>query len=405
MKKRAKATKAAYSSNSEEEEEYIKDDSDDYEEDEKRKSKKVIVEDIAIKEDEEKPSVQEEPEQNIPVTYHDLRRICLKRDNIAAAIDEPYFDEIAIGCFVRIGIGFNEDRPVYRVAQISSIHDGNKKYKIGKKKTQKVAVLKHAGSSKTFNLDQVSNQTVLESEFRKWCMEMEKANIPLITQGEAKAKLAEIAGSKNYQYSEEQVKKMIEVKKQVKGKPTNYAAERVRLIAERQVFKDQNNAEGYARIQQELDELERNANKSVENYDKTYWINMKNRQANAARTDVSEVRDAFLLEHPELDPFSRRRTRPSNFVFVQPQNDDNPQTMTEQEQKKSQETSKPKKDDGPATLEEAHNFDLPEPYFETSFKNDTNRFQPKPKSDKPKHKRPTISLQEYKNRMEAMNDD
>jgi hypothetical protein len=60
---------------------------------------------------------------------------------------------------VRIGIGMNMDRPVYRVAQISSeyhrnfaeisgIHEGNKKYKIGKKKTQKVAVLKHAGSSK-----------------------------------------------------------------------------------------------------------------------------------------------------------------------------------------------------------------------------------------------------------------
>jgi hypothetical protein len=83
----------------------VDDSDDDFQE--RQKSKKVIVEDIAIKEDEvnfieislkfQEKEKQDEPERHLPVTYHDLRRICLKRDNIAAAIEEPYFDSVATG--------------------------------------------------------------------------------------------------------------------------------------------------------------------------------------------------------------------------------------------------------------------------------------------------------------------
>ena len=48
----------------------------------------------------------------------ELRAICLKRDYLERKIDEPYFDKLVENCFVRLGIGHHNERPVYRVAQI-----------------------------------------------------------------------------------------------------------------------------------------------------------------------------------------------------------------------------------------------------------------------------------------------
>jgi RNA polymerase-associated protein RTF1 len=47
-----------------------------------------------------------------------LMPICLKRDFFEKKIDEPYFDKLVENCFVRMGIGMNNENPVYRLAQI-----------------------------------------------------------------------------------------------------------------------------------------------------------------------------------------------------------------------------------------------------------------------------------------------
>lgn len=45
----------------------------------------------------------------------DLSRIRLSRFKLSKIVHAPFFKDVAIGCFVKVGIGANQGRPVYRV--------------------------------------------------------------------------------------------------------------------------------------------------------------------------------------------------------------------------------------------------------------------------------------------------
>lgn len=51
----------------------------------------------------------------------------------------PFFDRIAKGCFVRVGIGQHNNAPVYRVAEVIGVYETAKIYILGKTKTNKVS--------------------------------------------------------------------------------------------------------------------------------------------------------------------------------------------------------------------------------------------------------------------------
>lgn len=50
----------------------------------------------------------------------------------------PFFDRIAKGCFVKVGIGQDNNKPVYRVAEVIGVHETAKIYNLGNTKTNKV---------------------------------------------------------------------------------------------------------------------------------------------------------------------------------------------------------------------------------------------------------------------------
>ena len=66
-----------------------------------------------------------------------LERIRLKRDLLEKWVNEPFFERVLPGCFVRIGIGNKDGRPIYRVAEIVQVKDNYRPYTINKKLTQK----------------------------------------------------------------------------------------------------------------------------------------------------------------------------------------------------------------------------------------------------------------------------
>ncbi len=53
-----------------------------------------------------------------PVNNKTLEIITLQRSFLEKNVDEPWFNDIIAGFFVRVGIGKNDEKPVYRVAQI-----------------------------------------------------------------------------------------------------------------------------------------------------------------------------------------------------------------------------------------------------------------------------------------------
>lgn len=78
-------------------------------------------------------------EEARPVNLEELLSVSLKRDFIERKIEEPYFDRMVVGCFVRIGIGMHNERPVYRVAEIigqSNVFLNSKRSKRGRRSTE-----------------------------------------------------------------------------------------------------------------------------------------------------------------------------------------------------------------------------------------------------------------------------
>lgn len=77
---------------------------------------------------------------------------------------------------------------------------------------------------------------------------------------------------------------MVEHKKELKGKPTNIAAEKVKLTAMRDACKDAQNKEEMERLQHQIDELDQMTKEGKTTFDKAFWINQRNQQTNQARS-------------------------------------------------------------------------------------------------------------------------
>lgn len=75
-------------------------------------------------------------------TRQDLNLIRLSRHKLERFVHMPFFDRIAKGCFVKVGIGQHNNTPVYRVAEVIGVHETAKIYNLGNTKTNKVVFIK-----------------------------------------------------------------------------------------------------------------------------------------------------------------------------------------------------------------------------------------------------------------------
>jgi RNA polymerase-associated protein RTF1 len=65
-------------------------------------------------------------------TAEQLKEIVIRRSKLAKWFMEPFFEDIIVGCFVRIGIGVsNSGQSIYRVCQVKNVDakDPDKQYK------------------------------------------------------------------------------------------------------------------------------------------------------------------------------------------------------------------------------------------------------------------------------------
>lgn len=156
-------------------------------------------------------------------------------------------------------------------------------------------------------MDNVSNHRVTEHEYAKFITEMKTHELEIMTNIEAEEKLRELQEMTNYRFTEEDVKKLLQNKTII-----NVAAEKARLLNEKQEFEDQGDrtSGGYLLVCQQLNDL---VKKDAPKEDKMALINQRNQRSNELRT--FESADAELLSS-ELDPFHRRKTKPTNMFFL-----------------------------------------------------------------------------------------
>jgi len=248
-------------------------------------------------------------------TKEELSKIRLSRHKLERWVHMPFFVNTIVGCFVRIGIGTNYGRPVYRVAEIIDVVETAKVYQLGTTRTNKGLRLRHGSDERVFRLEFVSNQDFTDTEFFRWKDAVAAHGIQLPTTDDIEKKLKDMEDAKNYQYNEDDVEGIVKEKVRFKKTPFNYAMKKTVLLKQREQAEQQGNEEEVQSVQLELDDLEEKASKLDKERTRSIsaitYINERNRRRN-----INEAEKAIMEEAKESfgkgdDPFTRRKCAPT----------------------------------------------------------------------------------------------
>ncbi|KNE56794.1 hypothetical protein AMAG_02570 [Allomyces macrogynus ATCC 38327] len=191
------------------------------------------------------------------VTYSDLRRIQLTRDEIEKWCYASFFEDLATDIFVRLRVGNNQQgQPQYRVAQIKEIVTYKRVYTIHRVKTNKAFILKHGKAERQFLGDVVSNSPFTEAEFDRWKITCENEGVDLPTQDFAADKAAALAKASAHVFSDKEIGEMIKKKRDLAAAPRNLALEKADLLRQRTVALSAGNHDEVARLNEQLESLQ-----------------------------------------------------------------------------------------------------------------------------------------------------
>jgi RNA polymerase-associated protein RTF1 len=248
-------------------------------------------------------------------TKEELSRIRLSRHKIERWCHMPFFKKVVAGCFVRIGIGNHEGRPVYRVAEIVDVVETAKIYQLGTTRTNKGLKLRHGGAERVYRLEFVSNQDFTDSEFTKWKEAMEQGNHQLTTLDDIQRKEDDIKQGHDYKIKDKDIEEIVAEKQKFRKNPHNYAVRKAGLMKNKEQADLDGDQEKSVKLTQELEDLEERAQeldrRRTSNINSISYINQRNRDRNlvdaedALKAEVAEMRNATA------DPFTRRPSRPT----------------------------------------------------------------------------------------------
>lgn len=302
---------------------------DDEDEDEQEESKSSSGEGSYRESEDE----QAEDEPLRVSTIDDLERIRISRHKLERWVHMPFFGKIIAGCFVRVGIGNHDGRPVYRVAEIRDVVETAKVYTLGNTKTNKGLKLRHGNQERVFRLEFVSNQRFTESEFARWKEECEAHDIPIPTLEEVDNKAKQFNEARYYSYKEDDIDKIVAEKQKFRKTPYNYAQKKNHLMRSKEIAEQTGNREEAEKLRSELEELEEKASHldkvRSKNLSAISYINERNRKRNIVEAEKAAAEEMNVEEKD--NPFTRRKTLPQLVSMAKPAS--SPVTRVENEDK------------------------------------------------------------------------
>lgn len=258
---------------------------------------------------------EEESKPQIVSTKEEVSKIRLSRHKLERWVHAPFFAKTVIGCFVRIGIGSNNGRAVYRVAQITDVVETAKVYVLGRSRTNKGLRLKHGKQERVFRLEFVSNQDFTDSEFQKWREVMNLEGVSFPTTEEVTRKLKDVQDALNYQYKESDVETIVSEKQRFQRNPRNYAVRKTQLMKQKEMAMLKGDQEEAQKLAGELEQLEERARELDKQRTSTIsaisYINERNRMKNIVEIERAILEEAKLNKEKADDPFTRRKCAPS----------------------------------------------------------------------------------------------
>lgn len=258
-------------------------------------------------------------------TFDDIREITIRRSKLAKWIMEPFFEELIVGCFVRVGIGRSKSGPIYRLCMVRNVDatDPERQYKLENKTTYKYlnVVWGNENSAARWQMAMVSDSGPIEEEFKQWVREVERTGGRMPSKQDVLEKKEAIKKINTFVYSAATVKQMLQEKKSASSRPFNVALEKDRLRRELEVAQSKHDEVEMERIKTRLQELEA-SRKAHENDAKAVRLaemNRKNRVENFKNaSELKPVNTSLKAGEAGYDPFSRRWTRSRNYYVSKP---------------------------------------------------------------------------------------
>ncbi|XP_013605996.1 PREDICTED: protein RTF1 homolog [Brassica oleracea var. oleracea] len=253
-------------------------------------------------------------------TYEDIKEITIRRSKLAKWFMEPFFEELIVGCFVRVGIGRSKSGPIYRLCMVKNVDaaDPDKAYKLENKTTHKYLNVfwGNETSAARWQMAMISDGHPVEEDYRQWIREVERTNGRLPSKEDVSEKKEAIKRINSFVYSAETVKQMLQEKKSASVRPMNIAAEKDRLRKELEIAESKNDKAGVERIKAKIKQLDASRNKKGVDKKalKLFEMNKKNRAENFKNaSEVKSITASLKAGEAGYDPFSRRWTRSSNY--------------------------------------------------------------------------------------------
>ncbi|XP_053330487.1 RNA polymerase-associated protein RTF1 homolog [Spea bombifrons] len=264
-------------------------------------------------EEEEKEDI---PPKSLPVSLpEELNKVRLSRHKLERWCHMPFFAKTVSGCFVRIGIGNHNSKPVYRVAEITGVVETGKVYQLGGTRTNKGLQLRHGNDQRVFRLEFVSNQEFTESEFMKWKEAMFSAGMQLPTLDEINKKEVIIKEAMNYKFNDQDIEEIVKEKERFRKAPPNYAMKKTQLLKDKAMAEEAGDGDKAKQIQDQLNELEERAEaldrQRTKNISAISYINQRNREWNIVESEKALVAESQSMKQQQMDPFTRRQCKPT----------------------------------------------------------------------------------------------
>ncbi|GAB4831223.1 Protein RTF1 [Ancistrocladus abbreviatus] len=269
-----------------------------------------------------------EPHSNIP-TFDEIKSITIRRSKLAKWFMEPFFEELIVGCFVRVGIGVKAGENIYRLCIVHNVDssDPDRQYKLENKMTCKYlnCVWGSENSAARWQMARVSDCHPTEEEYKQWVREVERRGGRMASKHEVAEKKAAIEKTNTFVYSAATVKQMLQEKKSASTRPLNIAAEKEKLRRELDVAEYKNDEAEVERIKTRLQELEavRQSQEKDAKALRLAEMNRKNRVENFKNaSELKPVNTSLKAGEAGYDPFSRRWTRSRNYYSAKPEGGD-----------------------------------------------------------------------------------
>lgn len=273
--------------------------------------------------------IDSDDERGIPgsegLTFDDIKEVTIRRSKLAKWLMEPFFEELIVGCFVRVGIGRSKSGPIYRLCMVRNVDasEPDRQYKLDNKITHKYlnVVWGNENSAARWQMAMVSDSVPNEEEFKQWVREVERSGGRMPTKHDILEKKESIKKINTFVYSAATVKQMLQEKKSASARPLNIALEKDRLRRELEVAQSKNDEVEVDRIKTRLHELEasRKAKQTDAKAIRLAEMNRKNRVENFKNaSELKPVNTGLKAGEAGYDPFSRRWTRSRNYYVAKP---------------------------------------------------------------------------------------